>query len=824
MIVYFDTGAKLVYKPKSLAVDRHYQDLIEWLNTCGLQPKLRTLDVVDCDDHGWMEHVERETCKTERQVAQYYARQGALLAVAQLIGGTDFHYENVIPAGEHPVLIDLEALFCPDTQRREPSTSRRRAEYVLDRSVLRTGLLPQPMWGDATHAGIDLSGIGAATGQSMPFTAPTWEAVGTDQMRLVRKQAWFNGGDNRVTLNDRDVDPCPYVDRIEDGFVQTCRLLATLRRELLAPSGPIRCFAGDSVRILLRSTRVYGRLNSESFHPDLLRDEADRDEALQRLWRACGHRTELVPVVEHEVRDLQRGDFPLFTTRADSRDLWTSAGVCIKDFYQRTGLECAVSRLEEMSEPSIQRQRWLVQVSLAGVKSTESPAAESPAHRDGRPATVAVSQPFDKSRPVAQDGDVRSRLIRGAMRIGEQLGRMAILGSDDATWIGYDASSGQRGTPGPVELDLYDGLPGIALFLAHLGEVTGDRRMRNLAERAVFAMRRQTPSGASGWTSTGAFAGWGGIVYCLSQLGSLWKRDDLLIDARQLVARLRGTIDKDEHFDIIGGSAGTLAAILSLHACRPSHELLSAARQCGDRLLDRCRKMDCGVAWPLFGAPRVSLAGYSHGVAGIAWSLLSLSSVVSNSGINAIDGNVPCGDGDTYRQRAMEALDYERSCYCSKQGNWLDRRPGSPGQPSRPTCATAWCHGAPGVGLGRVAVLPYLDDDRVRSEIDVAVRTTLASGFGLNHSLCHGDLGNAELLLLASSMPESPVAQSQLDRIQQGILDDIDRRGWICGSHRNIATPGLMTGLAGIGYGLLRMALPDRVPSVLTLQPANPIS
>ncbi|HYO51923.1 hypothetical protein [Archangium sp.] len=30
-------------------------------------------------------------------------------------------------------------------------------------------------------------------------------------------------------------------------------------------------------------------------------------------------------------------------------------------------------------------------------------------------------------------------------------------------------------------------------------------------------------------------------------------------------------------------------------------------------------------------------------------------------------------------------------------------------------------------------------------------------------------------------------------------------------------TPGLLMGLAGIGYGLLRLAAPERVPSVLTL-------
>ena len=34
-----------------------------------------------------------------------------------------------------------------------------------------------------------------------------------------------------------------------------------------------------------------------------------------------------------------------------------------------------------------------------------------------------------------------------------------------------------------------------------------------------------------------------------------------------------------------------------------------------------------------------------------------------------------------------------------------------------------------------------------------------------------------------------------------------------------VEAPGLLVGLAGIGYGLLRLAYPERVPSVLVLAP-----
>ena len=55
-----------------------------------------------------------------------------------------------------------------------------------------------------------------------------------------------------------------------------------------------------------------------------------------------------------------------------------------------------------------------------------------------------------------------------------------------------------------------------------------------------------------------------------------------------------------------------------------------------------------------------------------------------------------------------------------------------------------------GVGLARLHVLPHRDDAAMRAEIDAALQTTLARGFGLNHSLWHSDLGNLEILVHAS--------------------------------------------------------------------------
>ena len=98
-------------------------------------------------------------------------------------------------------------------------------------------------------------------------------------------------------------------------------------------------------------------------------------------------------------------------------------------------------------------------------------------------------------------------------------------------------------------------------------------------------------------------------------------------------------------------------------------------------------------------------------------------------------------------------------------------------------------------------------------------KTTLAQGFGNNHSLCHGDLGNLELLLQASEILDEPQWGAQVSRIAAMIVESIDRHGWLCGIPLGVESPGSMTGIAGIGYELLRLAEPTHVPSVLVLEP-----
>lgn len=50
-------------------------------------------------------------------------------------------------------------------------------------------------------------------------------------------------------------------------------------------------------------------------------------------------------------------------------------------------------------------------------------------------------------------------------------------------------------------------------------------------------------------------------------------------------------------------------------------------------------------------------------------------------------------------------------------------------------------------------------------------------------------------------------------------LESIEQQGWQTGVPPGIETHGLIVGIAGSGYELLRLAKPDLVPSVLPLAP-----
>ena len=800
VIVSFSSGFKAVYKPRSLSVDVHFSRLLEWLNERGDHPKYQTLKVIDRATHGWVQFVEAKSCETVEQIRRFYERQGGYLALLYTLEATDFHLENLMACGEHPYLIDLEALFHPrPSQTIGDGNSFVLAARIMSHSVLRIGLLPQRMWTGGKDEGIDVSGLGGAAGQLTPHELPVFEQTGTDEMRLVRKRIPLPGSNNRATFNAVAVDARDYIESIIKGFSSVYRLLCKYRNDLLRDDSPLSGFLEDEVRVVLRPTRTYGLILTESYHPDVLRTALDRDRLLDRLWVEVEFRSHLEKVIPAEHADLSRGDIPVFTTRPGSRDLWTSNNERIPDFFEVPSMEMVHQRLKQMGDDDLIRQEWFIRGSMTALDW---------GHNQDRQVHYRIAQ--------SQTAASRNSLLDAAREVGDRLEILAIRDEDIVSWLGLIMINEKAWSLLPLGDDLYGGTSGIGHFLSYLGAVTGEDRYTNLARAITGNLRKQIKNHLSQRQAAegveepiGAFGGLGGAIYSLSHLGTLWRDRSLLAEAEGLVAHLAEAIHRDEGLDIIGGAAGCIAALLSLHHCTGSERALSAAVACANRLVSTARSMPAGVGWSTAIDATQPLTGFSHGAAGIAWALLEVAA--------------RAGD-ERFRQAAMEAISYEQSVFSQSQENWPDFRnfnlPGAePADQEQLKFAVTWCHGAPGIGLARLRSLAHIDTPAIRADINAAVNTTIRRGFGGNHSLCHGDLGNLDFLLDAALTLNNAELGDRVYRIAGSILESIKTHGWLCGVPSGVETPGLLTGLAGIGYELLRLAEPERVPSLLTLAP-----
>src|SRR5262249_51446993 len=156
-------------------------------------------------------------------------------------------------------------------------------------------------------------------------------------------------------------------------------------------------------------------------------------------------------------------------------------------------------RLQQLSEQDLGQQLWFIRAALATLARGPEPAA----HPAARPAE-------------------RERLLAAARSVGDHLEALALRGTQDASWIGLTLTQQRHWALTPLGVDLYGGLPGVALFLAHLGALTGQARYTTLAQAALTGLRCQVERAQDLITSVGGFEGWGGILYALTHLGVLW--------------------------------------------------------------------------------------------------------------------------------------------------------------------------------------------------------------------------------------------------------------------------------------------------------------
>ena len=95
-----------------------------------------------------------------------------------------------------------------------------------------------------------------------------------------------------------------------------------------------------------------------------------------------------------------------------------------------------------------------------------------------------------------------------------------------------------------------------------------------------------------------------------------------------------------------------------------------------------------------------------------------------------------------------------------------------------------------------------------------SARSMWPDSFGWNHTLCHGDLGCWDVVKEALDAGVGPAGLCRRE-LDAHVIGGLEEFGAISGLARDAFSPGLLPGLGGVAYQLLRMHPASDLPSVL---------
>lgn len=768
----FSSKKEILYKPKSLQLLNNFNNLLEWFNSKGFNPKFKNYKTIHFKDYCWEEKVEYKSCYSQEQLQNYYKRLGGLIGILYITDGIDFHSENIIANGEFPILIDIETLFHPRLKLLEEftGTAGLRAREIINNSVLNIGLLPHLTFKTPEGKGIDLGGI-SNTEAILPIPLLTLENDQTDEVRFVFKDFIINEADQNVPkISDEIIESNYFVNEIIEGFNAVCKIIHNNKNDLISENSILSQFKNDTIRVILRGTQHYGNFILESTHPDYLRDWIERDKLMDKIWYTVLD----TQVINYEKNDLLNNDIPFFYTTPNSRNLTSSDGKVIENFYKQSSFSTVINRIKNLSNQDILDQSNLIKIAILSKQGANESTPPS------------VNKPLEKIK-INTDS-----FINEAILIGDKLIEQSIQGEfNDIAWISLDTNYFGQWDVSILEEGIYNGLSGILIFTSYLYKATKETRFKILSTKICESLLK-IPLFSRDFKS--AFFGQASTIYALSHYVQIFGGNErihsYIDEGLQLIGQ---NIKSDQHFDLLGGSAGIIHVLLNLYDQFKIQNSLEYAINYGNHLLNNQQK---NGGWMSSSYPKV-LGGLSHGTSGIAWSLLRLYKYSNNS---------------QYLDSAKKAIHFDRSLYNSNSKNWNDLRDAT-------LESTSWCHGAPGIGISRILYSEFITDSQLDNEIEIALSTTLKKGFGRSHSLCHGDLGNSELFCLLAIKSNNDKYLEIARQVGMHVINEKNKHGkFMTGVPNNIEVPGLFLGLSGIGLQLLRLADPTNIPSILILQ------
>lgn len=749
---------------------------------------VRVPEAMDCGDYGWVEFVTHRFAAGNEELLSFYRGIGHLLALMRLLSGSDLHAENVIAQGGSPVVVDCETLFTPKIPPLPSGYGEAfdRAGELIARTVLSVGLLPGRGMALGLR-GVDLSAVGMLPGQQPMQRQQGIVGAGSDKAHVgpipVEAPVSQNHPSPRPALAE-------YWPEVLRGFDE---LTATLQRlDAVGSLRPrLRVFEDCRIRVVVRGTEVYAEIGRMLWHPVSLHDPKGARQRAFGLLEKMAANVSVAPsdpaVINAEIDELLEGDIPYFSAVVREGRL---SGP--DDTYWLPPCHLVEAALADWRGADLALERKVIQESLVSAYINDG----------------WKSHGTSVLRTQGRAGDLEARRRRQVAQIIQSIVTNAIH-ADDGTvaWIA-PVLTATGWSVQPLQQDLYNGISGLTLLLGAYMRETAAGRANAISELdSLFAaalhtlhlgeVKRERLSDEGVKVRPplpGAYLGLGSQIWTYVVLAH-WELDggDGLQRARKLADQIPAAAAVDDIHDLFYGSAGAIAPLLVLASKTGDENYVRIASQLGDLLHERAKHRNGHAYWPNTLSPE-GMGGFAHGVTGIGWALTRLARATGSA---------------RHKQLAQEAFAFEDALFDEQEQNWRDLR-----MLEGAETAAQWCHGAVGIGLAHLNLDSTLTQASTRKLVRRAAAATWRLGMGVNHCACHGDLGAWELLDHAIALGEAPKELSA-SYLLDIILTSLEQHGPSFGMGRNAFTPGLLPGLGGVAYQLLRAHPEHDLPSIL---------
>ena len=724
--VLLDNGVEILYKPRSMDNEKSYAEMLKWLDR---ETGISQYDyaILSYSDHSWCSIVGYTSCDSQKELEDYYQRIGVHLFLTYLLGTKDLHYENIIAFGSYPVLIDLETLTNIQYNHNR-LTANDEIFYQLSQSVLYTGILPFYHW-NQEGKGVNSSVISGTVGQQYPFKVPVIIYGGTSDMRIAYRYAESVKNQNLATIRGEFREPLLYMENLQKGFRAAYFAVMKKKEEFRIL---LRRLKGLKCRYLLADTQRYSMVLSGSYHPELLKNQAERERFLYSMEK--GRKKDEKEIVDREVKALSGGDIPYFYYNMDEKDLKDSQGGKIKDYFACRPIDLLYQKVEELCEKDMGKQCEYIELAL----EMTTDRTERFMNR------VYYSKEYNN---LKMDKAVKSvRLKMNIELLTERVLRNAVWNCEhnEVSWytVQFFNGSSKSWSICPMNMYLYDGLAGMLLLMYSLKRADRRTEITDIYENLKRRLFQYTDSVIQSLEhlqtqNTGIYEGESSVIYTYLLLYQEGAGEEYLDYAQRHVRIIEQLIEGDAKYDLLNGNAGAVQALLLLYEIIPDKTYLEIAESAADMLEKVAEKQERGIGWTTEEMP--PMAGAAHGNGGILMAFLHLWHLTSKY---------------KYEQLAEKVWAYEESLYNPEINNWMDVRTGK--QNIDDIGAMAWCHGAPGILYSRMKCYKYVKDQkwkkRLRKDMCRAYKKMEEYWRRDSWCLCHGICGNLWILEKASEV------------------------------------------------------------------------